>query len=302
MAYAYGDAVKYFDSALTAGSSGISAKVTLQNAGDPGNPGTGNAVITDSLPLDPFDLHVDVDLTTRFLRYLKAGRTSDVTTISGELGLDPWSLLTTDIRTDARRIAASHMEYSGRLLLPVGPSGNVYCIDMLDPYDYTRSLNYKNDHDSLDQCTERGFALQTSVTSWRGTPGTAAGTADVITSDQIVKTGSSITAFDGFGRVTDSTDKGDLADDNNVSNDNLCVHVDYATPTPQTAPVRVLNAVARQTVQDCKGVTLAKKSFEYDGLRRIRAGQVTNGFVSAGIVTRYDDTHCRLTSAVRCRR
>ena len=63
--------------------------MTLQNTGDPGNPGTGNAVITDSLPLDPFDLHVDVDLTTRFLRYLKAGRTSDVTTISGELGQIP---------------------------------------------------------------------------------------------------------------------------------------------------------------------------------------------------------------------
>ena len=143
--------------------------------------------------------------------------------------------------------------------------------------------------------------LQTSVTSWRGTPGTAAGTADVITSDQIVKTGSSITAFDDFGRVTDSTDKGDLADDNNVSNDNLCVHVDYATPTPQ-APVRILNAVARQTVQDCKGVTLAKKSFEYDGLSPSideatgqPVVQVTNGFVSAGIVTRYDgDTHVSL--------
>ena len=172
---------------------------------------------------------------------------------------------------------------------------------MLDPYDYTSSLDYSSHHDSLDQCVERGFALQTSVTSWRGTPGTAAGTADVITSDQIVKTGSSITAFDDFGRVTDSTNRGDLADDNNVSNDNLCVHVDYATPTPQ-APVRVLNAVAQQTVQDCKGVTLAKKSFEYDGLSPSideatgqPVVQVTNGFVTASIVTRYDgDTHVSL--------
>ena len=299
--YAYGDANQYFDSALDRWVfPGYRRKVTLQNTGDPGNPRTGNAVITDSLSLDPFDLHVDVDLTTRFLRYLKAGRTSDVTTISGELGLDPWALLTTDIRTDARRIAASHMEYSGRLLLPIGPTGDEYCFDMLDPYDFTGSRNYNPASGSLDQCVERGFALQTSVTSWRGTPGTAAGTADVITSDQIVKTGRVITAFDGFGRVTDSTDKGDLADDNNVSNDNLCVHVDYATP--QTAPVRVLNAVAWQTVQDCKGVTLAKKSFEYDGLSPSideatgqPVVQVTNGFVSAGIVTGYDgDTHVSL--------
>ena len=43
--------------------------------------------------------------------------------------------------------------------------------------------------------------------------------------------------------------------------------------------MRVLNAVAQQTVQDCKGVTLAKKR------------QVTNGFVTASIVTWYDDTH-----------
>jgi hypothetical protein len=135
---------------------------------------------------------------------------------------------------DARRIAASHMVYSGRLL-PVGPSGNEYCIDMLDPYDFTGSSNYSPASGSLDQCVERGFALQTSVTSWRGNGAVVIGTADVATSDQIVKTGSSITAFDDFGRVTDSMNLGDLRD----NNDDLCVHVDYATP--QTAPVRVGN-------------------------------------------------------------
>ena len=59
--YAYGDANQYFDSALDRWVfPGYRRKVTLQNTGDPGNPRTGNAVITDSLPLDPFDLHVDV--------------------------------------------------------------------------------------------------------------------------------------------------------------------------------------------------------------------------------------------------
>jgi hypothetical protein len=81
----------------------------------------------------------------------------------------------------------------------------------------------------------------------------------VISSPNIVKTGSAVTAFDDLGRVTDSTDKGDLADDGNATNDNVCVHVAYAAS--QTSPVRVLNAVAQQTVQDCKGVTLAKKTF-----------------------------------------
>ena len=29
-------------------------------------------------------------------------------------------------------------------LLPAGRTGNEYCVDMLDPYDYTGSLSYKN--------------------------------------------------------------------------------------------------------------------------------------------------------------
>ena len=48
--YAYGDASQYFNSALDRWVfPGYRRKVTLQNTGDPGNPGTGNAVITDSL-------------------------------------------------------------------------------------------------------------------------------------------------------------------------------------------------------------------------------------------------------------
>ena len=294
--YAYGGAgPQYFDAVCDCWRSpGYRRKVTLQN--DPDDPFAGNAVITDALPLDPFYLNVDEDKTTRLLRYLKAGRTSNVTKLSGAVGRDPWALLTTNITTDARRVAATHLEHAGRLL-PEGsnsalaPNDPKFCLDMVLPYDYDQSLSYANNkQDSVDQCAERGFALQTSVTSWRGTPGTAAGTADVISSPQIVKTGSAVTAFDDFGRVTDSTDKGDLADDNNVPNDNVCVHVDYAEP--QTAPVRVLNAVAQQTVQDCHDVTLARKRFEYDELT---AGQVSNGFITSSTVTRYDgDTHLPL--------
>jgi RHS repeat-associated core domain len=123
------------------------------------------------------------------------------------------------------------------------------------------------------------------------------GTADVINSPKIVKTASVVTAFDDFGRVTDSIDKGDFFD----ANDDLCVHVDYAKPKamPNTN-VHVRNAPAVQTVQDCHGVTLAKKSFEYDGLTPTPSGdpnvppvvEVLNGFVTSSIVTRYDlDTH-----------
>ena len=292
--YAYGEASQHFDAAYDRWVfPGYRRKVSLRNTGDANDPGAGNAVISDAIPFVPIvDFNDLEDFPTRLLRYLKAGRVSDVTKLSGELGRDPWALLTADIRTDARRIAATHMEYAGRLL-PQGRSGNEFCVEMIFPYDYPNSHAYNNDFGSLDQCAERGFALQSSVTSWRGTPGTAVGTADVIVSPQIVKTGSSVNAFDDFGRVTDSTDNGDLADDNNVPNDNLCYHVDYAAP--QTSPVRILNAVAQQTVQDCRGVTLASKRFEYDGFFGHAAGKVTNGFLNISRVTRYDmDTHASL--------
>ena len=109
----------------------------------PNDPGAGNAVISDALPLKSFVLNVDdEDKTTRLLRYLKAGRTSDVTKLSGELGSDPWALLTTNITTDARRIAATHIEYNkGDRAASCRPAtGNEFCVDMLDPYDYTSSL------------------------------------------------------------------------------------------------------------------------------------------------------------------
>ncbi len=66
----------------------------------------------------------------------------------------------------------------------------------------------------------------------------------------------------------------------------------------------MLNAVAQQIVkaqtagQDCNGATLAKKRFEYDGLTTSAGnpiGQVSDGFVTASIVTRYDENHSLLS-------
>jgi RHS repeat-associated protein len=297
--YAYGGASQIFDAASDRWVfPGYQRKVALQTTSDPGARTNVTATVTDSYPLAPF-ADPTIDATARFLRNLKAGRTSDVTTLAGDSGsvfpiTDPSLLLAADI-TIYPRIAASHMDYTARVLGqglgPLGPLGASLCVDMVVPYDFHASNAYAQSHQSFDQCLEYGFALQTSLSSYRGTPGNAAGTADVIVSPQIVQSASSVTAFNDFGRVTDSVSQGDLADNGTK----LCAHVDYATP-PQTSnpTVHVLNAVAQQTVQDCNGVTLAKTRFEYDGFTTSAAnpvGQVSNGFVTSSTVTRYDENH-----------
>ena len=308
--YAYGNiGPQYFDAANDRWvSSGYQRKVSLQNTGDPNDPGAGNATISDSYALAPFKPATDA--TDRFLRYMKAGRVSDITTLSGstsegsgDLGTDPWALLTVDVTRDARRVAASHMDYRARLLPgesnDVLPNNPIFCVDMVKPYDYGFSLNYAITTDSHDQCAARGFALQTSVTSYRSHFFmNEVGTADVITSPSIVKSGSVITGFNDFGQVTDSINNGDLANPST----SLCVHVDYASPVSSTG-VRVLNAVAQQIVkaqtagQDCNGATLTKTRFEYDGLTASAGnpvGQVSDGFVTSSTVTRYDENHAPL--------
>ena len=290
--YAYGGAFQFFDAAADRFVfPGYARRVSVQYTGEQAPPTDGRAQISHTYPLATFEQVRDLDATARFLRYAKMGRVSDVTTLSGDIGTDPWALLTTPIDTDARRIAASHYDYSARLL-PVVATGNEYCIDMLLPYDYDGSLAYKNDttHQSFDQCAERGFTLQTSVTSYRGTPGMAVGTANTIPSPLIVQTSAAVNAFDDFGRVTSATQHTDKVGSPN----DLCTTTLTGYAQPNTTPVRVLNAPATRTVQDCSGsnVILAKDSFEYDLLD---PAQVSDGFVTAHIVTRYDmGTHASL--------
>src|SRR5262249_34936772 len=133
----------------------------------------------------------------RFLRYAEAGRTSDVTTVSGKVGTDARALLAPDITLAgaAPSIAGTHYEWQGRLL-PVGLTGNEYCVDMLDPYDYDRALAYNNDptHGAQDQCAQRGFTMENTVFSYRG---------DGLGSPNSVISGNQVTGFDDFARITD---------------------------------------------------------------------------------------------------
>jgi hypothetical protein len=51
----------------------------------------------------------------RSSRYALAGRVRNVTVLSGDIGADPWALLTTPLITDPRRIASTHHDWGVRL-------------------------------------------------------------------------------------------------------------------------------------------------------------------------------------------
>ena len=241
----------------------------------------------DLYPLAAFDANTDA--TTRFLRYLRAGKTRDTTIFSG--AIDPSTLLALDVQYDFRRIGGTHLIYSARLL-PAGKSGSQVCVDMIDPYNNAASQGYYNDssHQSFDQCAERGFIMQTGATSYRGTPGTGyPGTADAISSPYILKTGTAVNAFDDLGRVTNGANLGDLYD----PNDDVCTLIDYAKPSSDAA-APILNAPGQVYVQDCRGYTLAEKRIEYDGLPRATdptidrmVAQISDGSVTSSTVTRH---------------
>ena len=209
----------------------------------------------------------------------KTGRVRDVTVISGNVGTDPWALLSTNIDNDARRIGGTHYDWDTRLLSPGSSDGEV-CLDMVFPYDFHQSsVNSLG----LDQCTQRGFVFQQTVLSWRGTPGTASPFTDAT-----VLTDTDVQSVDDFGRITSVAQFNDLF----RSDDDLCTQTVYATPTGTNE--RVLSAPASRTTTSCATptvplVTYSKETWEYDtspaGVK-LPPGKVSNGFVTAHTVSR----------------
>ncbi|MEP7043276.1 MAG: RHS repeat-associated core domain-containing protein [Dokdonella sp.] len=277
--YAYGGAEQYFDAAYDAFVfPGYQRQVTLIGDGSATATGQGSATINDALGLQPFD--PSMDRTARLNRYLTVGRTSAVTTLAGNVGTDAWALLATNVQNDSRRIAGAQYDWASRVL-PSTPASAQRCIDRVFAYDWLGSALYDiQQHDSIDQCAEIGFAFQTTTFNWRGRPGTG----DPLTSGQTVGSSSTVTAFDDRGRVTDLTWNNDLSDAS------LCAETVYAQPVGTAA--RVLNAPMSQRTTDCTGRTLKQESFEYDTSasgQKLDNGFVSNGFVTAHIVQRLTD-------------
>jgi RHS repeat-associated protein len=280
--YAYGGAELSFDS-LADGFVFPGYKRSLQLVGtDPSTPNESVATLTDTYPLEPFSTEQHTNADSRYKRYRRVGKVSDVTTLSGDIGTDPWALLTTNIANDARRISGMHYTYDSRLLsLGRRISGNEECVDVMFPYDFSKSKE-NSLHD--DQCTQIGFAFVQEVTSWQGRPGTS----DAFTSATTLKTQSLVRQVDSFGRATEVALLEDLA----TNQDDVCVRTVYAAPNGTNE--RVLSAVASTTTVsgNCVAageITLSSTSFEYDTSAagaKLPAGKVAAGFVTSQTVSR----------------
>lgn len=241
--------------------------------------GSGTATITDTLPLQPFA--AGMDDAARFGRYAKAGLVSDVVTLAGNVGNNPWDLLNVDIGTDARRIAGTHQDWGVRLL-PEGsvPADSERCVDMVHPYDFALSksvdLSVTN-----NACAKRGFVYGKETFSWRGNPGVG----DAALSANTVQTNSEIVAIDDYGRTTGTRQDNDLTD----AGDDLCTQTTYAAPSGMAA--RVLNAPASQSVTNCGSKTLSSQKFEYDTTAagvKLPAGSVTKGLLTSRVISVLD--------------
>jgi len=280
--YAYGNIGLYFDaSADTFVSTGYQRFVHLSGTVD-GTPNAGMARIADSYGPHSFTSATD----DAFSNNLITGHPSDVTTLSGSnLGTDPWTLLTVNTSTDTRRIAGVHHNWATRLL-PVAtqPANNTICANA-DPYNFTAPGSLTS---ADDMCVKNGFVFETSNVAWRGAPGSdpqPALSRSVVATDTEVKPSD----VDNYGRVTVVGEYNDL----NRGDDDECILTTFANPpTPDVRP-RVLNRPALRTVTNCATtpVMLSKYTWEYDtaGSVKLPAGQVTNGFVTAHIVTRLDE-------------
>jgi RHS repeat-associated protein len=276
--YAYGNARLIYDPAFDSFRfPGYQRSVEVHRSDAPGAIPTVLATITDRYGLVPAD--ESMDSNALFRRYLKPGRTSDITVLSDSIVSSAWGLLNVNTATDSRRVAGMHYDWDTRLL-PPGPTGNEFCLDMVFPYDFEASAAFPSD---LDQCTQHGFAFESSQFTWRGNPGTAA----PLDTDTTVASRSDARAIDDFGRLTSVVVLNDVA----RSDDDVCVDTTYATPNGTNQ--RVLAATASRTVSNCAAEGAAERmvfahgTWQYDGLP---LGHVASGFPTSHTVERRDES------------
>jgi hypothetical protein len=254
--------------------------------------GVATFTITDNYApvsaVDPYGVMgaVVLDSTQRYNLYLRTGRISDITTLSGNFGTAalgaPNQLLTIDVGNDARRVAAVHFDWNARFLgLASDPPGVEPCSEMVSPYDYAASTAYASNHVTYDACTAHGFAYGSGTQSWRGEPGAAPPAL------ANVESRTEIRGIDLFGRVTNIAYRNDLHRDD----DDICIETTYAAAAGSNE--RVLFAPSFRTVSGCDTTIYAKESWEYDGLP---SSTVSAGLVTAHSIERRDDAGVLLST------
>ena len=136
------------------------------------------ATITDRYAIEPVSTSTLPFLTDaqRLGRDPRAGRTSDVTVISGAIDVPAWALLTADITSDPRRIANTHHDVTtldSRLFNDTAPPPDDLCKEIMFPYDY--ELSVANNYGSYNPCSSRGFLYARLTSTWRGSSAPPAG-------------------------------------------------------------------------------------------------------------------------------
>jgi len=257
--YAYGKIGMFYDSVLDGFRSlGYERRVavTMTGTAKDGSP-VASATITDAYPLehDTAATFYYLSEEQRIGRYLQAGRVSDTTNLAGEIGTDPWTLLTVDIAADTRRIAGTHYSIdigdTQKSYDATSPSGEA-CVDVAFPYDYYTSKRLN----SYNPCSTRAFLYTRSTQSWRG--------SEAPPSEKNVQVSTSVRSVDDFGRITSIIYQNDATQDD----DDVCVDTTYANPPDPI--LHVLTAPASRKVWACgakeDGHTVAEESWEYDNV------------------------------------
>jgi RHS repeat-associated protein len=221
--------------------------------------------VTDTYPyLAPFGTPPDSELFGRFLR---AGRVSDVTVLSGTFLEDPAMLLSNDLNSNSSRIGSTHYDYETKIFTEPGAQNTMDCTDLPYPYEVGLGLGGI----TLNFCAMHGFQYQRNAFSWRGT--------EAYPSLKSVAT-QTITSVDDLERITQVV----YNNDTRRNQDDLCVSILYAQPTPGSP---MASAPAMRTISDCQsgGHVLAVDRWSYD---RLDWGNVTAGMVTSHDVERYD--------------
>ena len=280
--YAYGNPELVYDNAAGAFVfAGYRRSVSLQATGSNADQYIGQATITDTLGLAPFGGGA---ADVRYARRANVGRLSSVTTLAGNLGIDPWKLLATNVDTDYRQTSRTTYKYTSKYFheAPVPAEPMLDCLDWPTPYNYDGSLG-----DALlgyDTCSSHGLTYANETLALRGEP---------IANQNNVWTKTRVLEVDDFGRTTK------IAYDNDVFrwDDDLCVETVFATP--ESGGPRILTATATRRVStSCaeRPITLRRDTYELDNLP---TGKVSIGNQTSHTVDLYATDNGAHTSTVR---